>query len=147
MVRPEYTIPVLVYGHMAKVRGPQGKIAPTWVDWQLFEGLPYDIPIMLRRQYSKLPAPLGSALHEGFRLDVFKSDYVNATQANWAEMITKVLYPSDNTSAGKELRLIQEYFLVTCSLRDLIRRFQNTTATGMISQNAIDSTTPTRHWQ
>jgi starch phosphorylase len=128
MVRPEYTIPVLVYGHMAKVRGPQGKIAPTWVDWQLFEGLPYDIPIIgygvntvnFLRLWS-------SRAHEGFRLDVFnKGDYVNATQKqNWAEMITKVLYPSDNTSAGKELRLIQEYFLVTCSLRDLIRRFQN----------------------
>ncbi len=127
MVRPEYTIPVLVYGHMEEVRGPQGNLTPVWVDWQLFEGLPYDIPIIgygvntvnFLRLWS-------SRANEGFRLDIFnQGDYVNATQQkNWAEMITKVLYPSDNTSAGKELRLIQEYFLVTCSLRDLIRRFQ-----------------------
>ncbi len=127
MVRPEYTIPVLVYGHMEEVRGPRGNLTPVWVDWQLFEGLPYDIPIIgygvntvnFLRLWS-------SRANEGFRLDVFnQGDYVNATQQkNWAEMITKVLYPSDNTSAGKELRLIQEYFLVTCSLRDLIRRFQ-----------------------
>ncbi|MCA1809968.1 MAG: glycogen/starch/alpha-glucan family phosphorylase [Lentisphaerae bacterium] len=127
MVRPEYTIPVLVYGRMENIRGPRGNLVPIWVDWQLFEGLPYDIPIIgygvntvnFLRLWS-------SRANEGFRLDVFnKGDYVNATQQkNWAEIITKVLYPSDNTSAGKELRLIQEYFLVSCSLRDLIRRFQ-----------------------
>lgn len=127
MVRPEHTIPVLIYGHIEKARDPSGKTRPIWVDWQLFEGLPYDIPIIgydvntvnfLRLWCSRA--------HEGFRLDVFnQGDYVNATQQkNWAEIVTKVLYPSDNTSAGKELRLIQEYFLVTCSLRDIIRRFQ-----------------------
>ena len=45
---------------------------------------------------------------------------------NWAETINKVLSPSDATHAGRELRLIQEYFLVTCTIRDLIRRYRKT---------------------
>ncbi len=127
MIRPEYTIPVLVYGRVVNVRGARGTETPTWVDWQLFEGVPYDIPVIgygvntvnFLRLWS-------SRASEGFRLEVFnQGDYVNAMQEkNWAETVTKVLYPSDNTSAGKELRLIQEYFLCTCSIRDIIRRFQ-----------------------
>ncbi len=127
MIRPEYTIPVLVYGHVENVRGTHGAINPVWVDWQLFEGVPYDIPIIGYQVNTVNFLRLWSSrASEGFRLDVFnQGDYVNATQQkNWAEVVTKVLYPSDNTSAGKTLRLIQEYFLVTCSIRDLIRRYQ-----------------------
>jgi starch phosphorylase len=130
MIRPEYTIPVLVYGRVVNVRGARGTENPTWVDWQLFEGVPYDIPVIgygvntvnFLRLWS-------SRASEGFRLEVFnQGDYVNAMQEkNWAEIVTKVLYPSDNTSAGKELRLIQEYFLCTCSIRDIIRRFKKVT--------------------
>ncbi len=127
MIRPEYTVPVLVYGHIENLRGPRGESSPVWVDWQMFEGLPYDIPIIGYANNSVNFLRLWSSRsHEGFRLDVFnQGDYIKAVQQeNWAEVITKVLYPSDNTSAGRELRLIQEYFLVTCSVRDIMRRFQ-----------------------
>jgi starch phosphorylase len=68
---------------------------------------------------------------ESFRLDVFnQGEYVKAVEEkNWAETITKVLYPSDATHAGKELRLIQEYFLVTCTVRDIIRRYRKNHST------------------
>lgn len=127
MIRPEYTIPVLVYGRIENVHGAGGTVNPVWVDWQLFEGVPYDIPIIGYQVNTVNFLRLWSSrASEGFRLDVFnQGDYVNATQQkNWAEVVTKVLYPSDNTTAGKTLRLIQEYFLVTCSIRDLIRRYQ-----------------------
>lgn len=127
MVRPEYTIPVLVYGRTEKVAKPGGAVKNVWVDWQMFEGLPYDIPIIGYNVNTVNFLRLWSSrASESFRLDVFnQGDYVNAMQEkNWAETVTRVLYPSDNTTLGKELRLIQEYFLVTCSIRDILRRFQ-----------------------
>ncbi|MBN1994766.1 MAG: glycogen/starch/alpha-glucan phosphorylase [Anaerolineae bacterium] len=51
-------------------------------------------------------------------------DYARAVQQKTlSENITKVLYPNDNTPQGKELRLKQQYFFVTCSLQDIIRRY------------------------
>ncbi|MFY9979256.1 MAG: glycogen/starch/alpha-glucan family phosphorylase, partial [Candidatus Sulfotelmatobacter sp.] len=51
-------------------------------------------------------------------------DFVGALGATLeAESLTRVLYPDDSTSAGQQLRFVQEYFLVACSLADLIRRF------------------------
>lgn len=127
MVRPEYTVPVLVYGRIENVPTVGGGKKPVWVDWQMLEGVPYDVPVigfgvntvnMLRLWSSRAT--------ESFRLDVFnQGEYVKAVEEkNWAETITKVLYPSDATHAGKELRLIQEYFLVTCTVRDIIRRYR-----------------------
>jgi glycogen phosphorylase len=58
------------------------------------------------------------------RLDAFNSgDYAGALgESNKAEIITRVLYPSDSTPAGAELRLRQEYFFTSASLQDIIRR-------------------------
>ena len=127
MIRPEYTIPILVYGRVEKVKKPGGATKQVWADWQMFEGVPYDVPIIGYNVNTVNFLRLWSSrASEDFRLDVFnQGDYINAMQEkNWAETVTRVLYPSDNTSIGKELRLIQEYFLVTCSIRDILRRFQ-----------------------
>ena len=52
-------------------------------------------------------------------------DYARAAEQKISsENISKVLYPNDNTSQGRELRLKQEYFFVACSLRDILRRYQ-----------------------
>ena len=63
---------------------------------------------------------------ESFDLDLFNAGrYAEAVEARMrSENLTKVLYPSDSTEAGRELRLKQQYFLVSCSLRDIIRRFR-----------------------
>lgn len=125
IIRPEDTVPVLVYGRIEYLPTGEGGSKPIWVDWQMIEGVPYDLPIVgcgvntvnILRLWSSRAA-------EGFRLDVFnQGDYVRAVEEkNWAENVSKVLYPSENTHAGKELRLIQEYFLVACSVRDALRR-------------------------
>jgi starch phosphorylase len=54
-----------------------------------------------------------------------RGDFVAAlTETLAAESLTRVLYPDDSTSQGRALRLVQEYFLVACSLADLVRRFR-----------------------
>ncbi len=127
MVRPEYTLPVLVFGQVEPMRKPGGATDWVWKDWQMFEGVPYDIPVIgygvnnvnILRLWSSRAA-------EGFRLDVFnQGEYIKAVEEkNWAETVSKVLYPSENTYAGRTLRLVQEYFLVACSVRDLMRRYK-----------------------
>ncbi|MEE9368809.1 MAG: glycogen/starch/alpha-glucan phosphorylase [Pontiella sp.] len=127
LIRPEYTLPVCVYGRVRKNFQPGKGAADVWEDYQVFEAVPYDVPIIgyhvntvnMLRLWKSQPA-------EGFRLDVFnQGDYVRAVEEkNWAENVTKVLYPSDYTYAGKELRLIQEYFLASASVRDIIRRYK-----------------------
>ena len=126
LVRPEYTVPVLIYGRVKQVRGPGGKHRPAWVDWQMIEGVPHDYGVFgYRNDTVNILRLWASRASEGFRLDVFnRGEYVKAVESeNWAETVSKVLYPSDSIYAGRELRLIQEYFLVTCSIRDLIRRY------------------------
>ncbi|WP_372795482.1 glycogen/starch/alpha-glucan phosphorylase [Pontiella sp.] len=127
LIRPEYTLPVCVYGRVKKNFRPGKGSSDVWEDFQVFEAVPFDVPIIgyhvntvnMLRLWKSQPA-------EGFRLDVFnQGDYVRAVEEkNWAENVSKVLYPSDYTYAGKELRLIQEYFLASCSVRDIVRRYK-----------------------
>ena len=56
-------------------------------------------------------------------------DFVGAVaETLTAESLTRVLYPDDSTSMGQGLRFVQEYFLVACSLADLVRRFRRSNA-------------------
>ncbi len=127
VVRPEYAVPVYLYGRVVEEQGPGGRKHPRWVDWQMIEGVPNDVGIVGHDGNTvNLLRLWASRASEGFRIDVFnRGEYVKAVESeNWAETITKVLYPSDSIYAGKELRLIQEYFLVTCAIRDLLRRYR-----------------------
>ncbi len=65
-------------------------------------------------------------------------DFVGALgETLQAESLTRVLYPDDSTTAGQELRFLQEYFLVACSLADLVRRFlRHNTDWGMLPEKA-----------
>src|SRR6201999_351278 len=69
-----------------------------------------------------------AASSDCFDFQKFSSgDFVGAlAETLAAESLTRVLYPDDSTSMGKSLRLMQQYFLVACSLADLIRRFRRT---------------------
>src|SRR5207249_8423261 len=54
-----------------------------------------------------------------------EGDYFKAVQDKvQSETISKVLYPSESAAAGRELRLVQEYFLVACAVRDMVRTYQ-----------------------
>jgi glycogen phosphorylase len=62
---------------------------------------------------------------QDFDIEIFnRGDYIRAVEQKIAsENISRVLYPSDSVLSGKELRLLQEYFLVACSLKDIIRQY------------------------
>ncbi|MFM8364289.1 MAG: glycogen/starch/alpha-glucan family phosphorylase, partial [Verrucomicrobiota bacterium] len=127
IIRPQHIQEIPVYGHVETASDANGNIRYEWVDHRKIIGVPYDIPIpgygtetvnFLRLWESKAP--------EEFDFDAFnRGGYEEAVrQKNQAETISKVLYPNDHTEAGKELRLLQQYFFVACSLRDIIRRFE-----------------------
>ncbi len=131
IIRPQHKQEVPVYGHVEMVIDAKGEERPVWTGFRKLIGIPYDIPIpgygtetvnFLRLWESKAP--------EEFDLDAFnRGGYEEAVrQKNMAETISKVLYPNDHTEAGKELRLLQQYFFVACSLRDIIRRFEKDNA-------------------
>lgn len=129
IIRPEYTIKVKVYGFIKDNHEIGYGKKDVWEGFQVFEAVPYDIPIIGYHKNSVNMLRLWrSQASESFQLDVFnQGDYVRAVEEkNWAENVSKVLYPSDYTYAGKELRLIQEYFLASCSVQDIIRRFKKT---------------------
>ncbi len=126
VMRPNFSQQVRLYGRVEQRMNSKGVFKPNWVDYKTIEGVPYDISIVgyggdtvnfLRLWDSK-------STHE-FDLNVFnEGGYVEAVRDKaMGETISKVLYPNDSTENGKELRLIQQYFFVTCSLKDIIRRF------------------------
>ena len=124
MPRPEYAQHVHFGGHVecATIKGRQ---LWRWVPAETVQGIPYDLPIVGYRNVVNSLRLWSAKAADDFDLDHFnKGDYVNAVETKvLAENLTKVLYPNDNTMAGKELRLRQQYFFVSCSLRDILRRY------------------------
>ena len=125
IVRPEYTIRVQLYGDVVHEFDDRGNSRPRWVNTKTILGVPYDTPIAgygtPTVNFLRLWASKAS---EEFDLATFnRGGYVEAVgEKVVGETVSKVLYPNDKTDNGKELRLVQQYFFVTCSLRDIIRR-------------------------
>jgi starch phosphorylase len=127
IVRPEHTTEIELYGVVENVFDTVGNYVPKWTGTKKLIGIPYDIPVpgygtttvnFLRLWSSKAA--------EDFNFEAFnRGGYDEAVHdKNSSETVSKVLYPNDNTESGKELRLIQQYFFVACSLKDIIRRFR-----------------------
>ena len=91
-------------------------------------GVPFDRPVVGYGGKTINTLRLwGAAAHDYFNFQEFSSgDFVGAlAETLEAESLTRVLYPDDSTSMGQGLRFVQEYFLVACSLADLMRRFRS----------------------
>ncbi|HEY3840985.1 MAG TPA: glycogen/starch/alpha-glucan phosphorylase, partial [Bryobacteraceae bacterium] len=115
-----------LYGRVEHAHDRRGAYNPMWLDWQVLIGVPHDMPIVGQDGRTINFLRLFSArASEDFDIGIFNGgDYIRAVERKMqSETVSKVLYPSDAVAAGKELRLIQEYFLVACSLRDIFRRF------------------------
>ena len=123
--RPEVTYDIPYGGRVEAVASHAGGVRHVWHPAESVRAVAYDTPIVgwrgvyvnaLRLWSARAPDPM--------RLDVFNlGDHVGArTEQTRAEALSKVLYPSDATPAGREFRLRQEYFFVSASLQDLVQR-------------------------
>ena len=130
--RPDEAVMIPVYGTIAHGTAGSGVYVPKWVDYKIIVGVPHDMPIVGFGGRTVNVLRLFSArASDQFDIGIFNSgDYIRAVHEKiTGESISKVLYPSDVVAAGKELRLLQEYFLVACSARDIIKRFRETRET------------------
>jgi starch phosphorylase len=127
IAHPEFSFPVQFEGRVDVLSRPKGK-EWRWVDTKTVVGMPYDLPVVGYGGRTVNTLRLWSAkAAEEFDLDDFnRGEYVDAVANKvLAENLTKVLYPNDNVFEGKELRLKQQYFFVSCSLQDILRRFRS----------------------
>ncbi|TGD75997.1 glycogen/starch/alpha-glucan phosphorylase [Mangrovimicrobium sediminis] len=122
--RPEWAQEVRLGGHTEQYTDENGRLRVRWVPAKIVLGIPYDTPILGYRTNTANTLRLWkSEAPESFDFEVFnRGDYYGAVdQKVTSENISKVLYPNDEQLSGKQLRLEQQYFFVSCSLRDMLR--------------------------
>src|ERR1700726_3410346 len=108
-----------------------GKLQPRPGRPPTLIGIPFDRPVVGYGGKTINTLRLwAAAAPDYFDFEIFShGDFVGAVAETLeAESLTRVLYPDDSTSMGQGLRFVQEYFLVACSLADLVRRFERTNA-------------------
>lgn len=124
--RPELIYPVHFHGRVNTVSG-SGRFRMEWTDTDDVMAMAYDYPVPGFRNDAVNTLRLWAAKStRGFNLDFFNSgDYIKAVEnKSKSEYISKVLYPSDESIKGKELRLKQQYFFVSATIRDIVRRYK-----------------------
>lgn len=126
--RPEFLYTVKFYGNVREFIDGSGKTRHDWSDCEEVMAMAYDIPVPGFRCRSVNNLRLWTAKSSrDFDLEYFNNgNYIKAVEKkNNAENISKILYPDDTSIEGKELRLRQEYFLVSATLQDIFRRYKN----------------------
>ncbi len=127
--RLDEAVIVPVFGSISHGYDAKGGYSPKWVDYKVLLGVPHDLPIVGYGGKTVNVLRLFSARSsDEFDIAIFNSgEYIRAVQDQInTEAISKILYPSDVVASGRELRLLQEYFLVACSVRDIIKRYRET---------------------
>lgn len=126
--RAEYTYNINFYGELEEYKDDDGNKQYKWKDTDVVNAIAHDVLIPGYECNTVNSLRLWEARSaKGFDFHFFNSgDYVKAVlDQNNAENISKVLYPNDSYPKGKFLRLKQEYFLVSASIQDIIRKFKN----------------------
>lgn len=124
VARPEWAVEVKLGGHTQAYTDERGRYRVRWVPYQIVNGVPYDTPVLGYKTNTANTLRLWTAqAPESFDFAAFNSgDYLGAVYAKMvSENLSKVLYPNDDSSQGKRLRLAQQIFFVSCSLQDMIR--------------------------
>ncbi|MBW4515768.1 MAG: glycogen/starch/alpha-glucan phosphorylase [Timaviella obliquedivisa GSE-PSE-MK23-08B] len=124
VVRPEAELEVKMGGRTEAYIDEQGRYRSRWIPYKMVKGVPYDTPILGFQTNTVNTLRLWKAeAPESFDFEAFnKGDYFGAVrEKSECENITKVLYPNDDSAQGKQLRLEQQFFFVSCALQDMIR--------------------------
>ncbi|HAA01868.1 MAG TPA: glycogen phosphorylase, partial [Syntrophobacteraceae bacterium] len=127
LARPEITYRVNFGGRTESYVDDQGRYRVRWVPHRTVKGVAYDTPILgYRVNTCNLLRLWKAEAVESFEFEAFNvGDYYKAVdQKISSENITKVLYPNDEPIQGKQLRLEQQYFFVSCSLQDMVRLYK-----------------------
>jgi len=125
--RPGVIFPVRFGGRVVAYRDGEGRWRHQWIDAEEVMAMAFDIPVpgYQGKSVNNLRLWAAKSTRE-FNLKYFnQGNYIEAvSDKNNSENLSKVLYPSDSTASGKELRFRQEYFFVCASLQDIIGRFR-----------------------
>jgi starch phosphorylase len=125
--RPDSVQDVPLYGYVENQHQADGTIKKIWHFEQVLQGVPWDVPIVGYHSNSVNILRLWeSRANEHFDWEKFNQGNYHAAHQDQiiAETVSKVLYPNDETDAGKELRFIQQYFFCACSIKDIIERYR-----------------------
>jgi starch phosphorylase len=124
IVRTEIAFEVKLGGRTESYRDEVGRLRVRWIPEKVIKGIAHDVPVPgYRVPTTNLLRLWKSEATESFDFAAFNvGDYYGAVDEKIAsETISKVLYPNDEPEAGKQLRLAQQCFFVSCSLQDMIR--------------------------
>ncbi len=124
IVRREIEHTVMLGGHTEPYRDDANRYRVRWIPERVVKGIPCDTAVLGYGVRNANMLRLWQAIaSEAFDVQAFNAgDYTRAVQEKISsENLTKVLYPNDDSEAGKRLRLEQQYFFVSCSLQDMIR--------------------------
>jgi len=125
--RCEFQIRVRFYGNVRVVKDEHGREKYLWENTQDVLAIPFDVPVPGYKNdvVNTLRLWTSRATNEFDFHDFNAGNYIDAVEEkNLSENISKVLYPNDNSVAGKILRLKQQYLFVAASLWDIIRRYK-----------------------
>ncbi|MEI6518724.1 MAG: glycogen/starch/alpha-glucan phosphorylase [bacterium] len=136
--RPEFTFKVQLNGTVSRPLHHENdpKMPSLWDTKEIVEAVAFDMPTPGFNKQNVNTLRLWTAQSAAeFNLDNFnQGDYMSASYNQvMSENISKILYPNDHFFVGRELRLKQEYFLVSASIRDIIRRFKSDNMTAWIT--------------
>ena len=123
--RPQLTVDVKFGGYTEAYDAGGGRKKWRWIPSSTVQGIPFDTMIPgFRTDMVNTLRLWAAGTSRDFDFQIFnEGDYVRAVaDKTLSENISKVLYPNDMTPQGRELRLKQQYFFVSCSLQDIIRR-------------------------
>jgi starch phosphorylase len=122
--RPDFTYSVPLGGHVTQVNNLKGELDVHWSGADIVNAMAYDMPVIGSGSGTGMVRLWSAKATSDFNFAWFnRGDYVEAVEEKaQSETLSRILYPNDSINIGRELRLKQEFFLVSASLQDILNR-------------------------